>query len=94
MHAGSWERSSCLARHPQTTGEPVRQPYTCRPTWIGSGESDVNPAFNFKRRKWRASDFDLGLTPCFLVVDVNITAERAAFVGESQDAVGCIVWVH
>lgn len=60
MHAGSWERSSCLARHPQTTGEPVRQPYTCRPTRIGSGESDVNPTFNFKRRKWQASDFDLG----------------------------------
>ena len=34
------------------------------------------------------------VTPCCLVVDVNISAERAAFVSESQDAVGYIGWMQ
>ena len=34
------------------------------------------------------------VTPCCLVVDVNISKERAAFVSESQDAMGCIGWVR
>ena len=34
------------------------------------------------------------VTPCCLMVDMNISEERAAFVSESQDAVGWIGWVQ
>ena len=34
------------------------------------------------------------VTPCCLVVDVNISEECAAFISESQDAVGHTGWVQ
>lgn len=34
------------------------------------------------------------VTPCYPVVDMKISEECVAFISESQEAVGCIGWVH